>query len=320
MKKLFAILLAAMMMLSLAACGTPSGNEGGGGTGGGNANAGEVDSYEKLKLPEGWDNYSTHASIDDVWDTSVLPEILPGPIDGMTAVETVYKDKVHTKYEFSVGRLGFEKSEDFRVWEVSFTATQAQFDDYLEALDTKGFVGALDTDESEDDRSVYSFSNKAGYYACVRFGSFNDSEEEVRKGYITITDSLYDRPVSVSGIPLPEFGVATVDYSEKGYIDVWDNSVDDYVSDDFDWFKDSFPTDLPEGNYFELSISYFGGNLELAKEYTSKIASLGWEMVSDFSEHSDCSTYKKDGIYLEVFVDDGHEITVWFGDYHETYS
>ena len=323
MKKLLAILLAAIMMLSLMACGNnepPSVNEGGEENKGGNTNIADVDSYEKLKLPEGWDNYSTHATIDDVWDTSVLPEILPGPIDGMIAIETVYKDKVHTKYELSVGRLDFEKSEDFRLWEVTFQATQAQFVAYLDALKNNGFVGALDTRESEGDRSVYSFSNSAGYYISMQYGTIGDSGEDVRKGFITITDSLYDKPTSVNGIPLPEFGVASGDYSEDGYIDIWDNSVDDYRSEDFDWFKDSFPTDLPEGNYFELSIVYFGGNLECAKKYTSQLPSLGWELVSDFSENSDYSTYKKDGIFLEVFVDDGHEINIWFGDYHETYS
>ena len=322
MKKIFAILLAAMMFLSIVACGnngTPSGNEGGGNEGG-NTDVGDVDSYEKLKLPEGWDNYSTHASIDDVWDTSVLPEILPEPIEGMTAIETVYKDKVHTKYDFSVGRLSFEKSEDFRLWEVTFKATQAQFDAYLEAMKGKGFIGALDTRESAGDRSVYSFSNESGYYVSIQYGTIGDSGEDVRKGFITITDSLYDKPDSVNGIPLPDFGVASVDYSEKGYIDIWDNSVGDYISEDFDWFTDSFPTDLPEDNSFELSIVYFGGSLDAAKEYTSQLPSLGWELVSYFSENSEYATYKKDGIFLEVFVDDGHEINIWFGDYHETYS
>ena len=321
MKKALAILLVVLMMFSFAACDNngdtdPDNDNSGVSQGGEN---GDVDSYEQLKLPEGWENYASHAYIDDVWDTSVLPEVLPGPIDGIITSETVYKDNVHAKGDLQVGHLKYEKSEDYRYWEVRFEASKDQFDSYLAALDEKGFVGALDTDISEDDRYTYCYSHSDGYYVYLHYGSYDDGDAEMRSGYMQVTDSVYDYVDSVVGIPLPQFGVPWHDYSINS-LQIWSNEEDDYIYEDFDVKNDAFPTDLEDGEIFEIMFDYYGCNLEKAKEYSDQIKASGWEEISYFSENSQNSCYRKDELYLRVIMGNGHEMTVWIGNTDEYYS
>ena len=328
MKKLLALLLVGMMIFSLAACGdndttdpnkdNPGTSQSGDQSGKSNNNDG-VENYEQLQFPDGWDNWALGASIDDVWDTSVLPSILPGPIDGMVAKETIYKDNVHSKSDLQVGHLKYAESDDYRYWEVRFEASRAHIDAYLAAMEAKGFIGALDTDKSEDDRYTYCYSHSEGWYVYLHHGGYDDGDLELRSSYLMITDSVHDYVDSVVGIPLPQFGAPYVDYKINS-IDIWSNEDDDFIYEDFDVSKDSFPTGLEDSEWFEISFTYYGANIDAAKEYSNMIKGLGWTEESYFSEYSDSSCYVKDGIYLRVLVDDGHEVMVWIGNTDEYYS
>ena len=82
---------------------------------------------------------------------------------------------------------------------------------------------------------------------------------------LMITDSVHDYVDSVVGIPLPQFGAPYVDYKINS-IAIWSNKDDDFIYEDFDVSKDSFPTGLEDSEWFEISFTYYGANIDAAKE------------------------------------------------------
>ena len=329
MKRLFALLLALMMVLSLAACGggdnsgdkAPSGGSGGGG---GSIqddldDAGEAlddldDLEEMLEFlkPEGWDENNFGAYIYDVWDEDFLPDCLPGPVDGVKVDQTTYKDYTHDvlNQDYSVGPLYYESYEDYREYGVRFYATEAQLDAWLDALRANGFSGGQVSDRDSEWWEFY-FCDNDGWFVYVFFNT-NDDEDGEFDGAASVyaTDDLFPLPEAIAGesIPLPQRGMTSNNYTEC--YTAYDMNYDDV---DFDLTSSTF-SEL--GEYFAAWFSYYGTEIQDAKDYAQTLVGAGWELQYE-SESDGCyySTLHKDGIYGVVnYYDYDVMLEVGFSD------
>lgn len=308
MKKLLALLLALMMGLSLAACG--GGDDTPGGSGEGNSSgsirddledAGDAlddldDAMDALEFltPEGWDENNFGAYIYDVWDEEALPDIFPGPVDGVKASQTHLKDYSHDVLngDYSVGPLSYESYEDYREYSVRFYATEAQLDAWLDTLRGKGFSGGQLSDRESEWWEFY-FSNNDGWFVYVFFNT-NDNEEGEFDGCATVyaTSDVFPLPEAIAGegIPLPQRGMTDYDYTES--YAAHDMNFD-YV--DFDLSSSTF-SEL--GEYYTAWFSYYGTELQDAKDYAQTLVGEGWEL--QYESEDDGSYYAalhRDGIY-----------------------
>ena len=329
MKKLFALLLALVMVLSLAACG---GDTGGGGSSGGSGSGGsggsiqddlddagealdDLDDLEEMLeflKPEGWDENNFGAYIYDVWDEDFLPDCLPGPVDGIKVDQTTYKDYTHDvlNQDYSVGPLLYESYEDYREYGVRFYATEAQLDAWLDALRAKGFSGGQVSDR-DSEWWEFNFCNNDGWFVYVFFNT-NDNEDGEFDGAASVyaTDDLFPLPEAIAGesIPLPQRGMTDSNYTE--YYTAYDMNYDDV---DFDLTKSTF-SEL--GEYFAAWFSYYGTEIQDAKDYAQTLVGAGWELQHE-SESDGCyySTLHKDGIYGVVnYYDYDVMLEVGFSD------
>ena len=329
MKKLFALLLALVMVLSLAACG---GDTGGGGSSGGSGSGGsggsiqddlddagealdDLDDLEEMLeflKPEGWDENNFGAYIYDVWDEDFLPDCLPGPVDGIKVDQTTYKDYTHDvlNQDYSVGPLLYESYEDYREYGVRFYATEAQLDAWLDALRAKGFSGGQVSDR-DSEWWEFNFCNNDGWFVYVFFNT-NDNEDGQFDGAASVhaTNDLFPLPEAIAGesIPLPQRGMTDSNYTE--YYTAYDMNYDDV---DFDLTKSTF-SEL--GEYFAAWFSYYGTEIQDAKDYAQTLVGAGWELQHE-SESDGCyySTLHKDGIYGVVnYYDYDVMLEVGFSD------
>ena len=326
MKKLFALLLALMMALSLAACGggdssgdkTPSGDSGQQGGSSGQLTQEELDDVEEaLEIlealkPEGWDENNFGAYIYDVWDEDFLPDCLPGPVDGVKVDQTTLKDYSHDVLngDYSVGPLYYESYEDYREYGVRFYATEAQLDAWLDALRAKGFSGGQVSDRDSEWWEFY-FCDNDGWFVYVFFNT-NDNEDGQFDGAASVhaTNDLFPLPEAIAGesIPLPQRGMTSNDYTE--YYTAYDMNYDDV---DFDLTSSTF-SEL--GEYFAAWFSYYGTEIQDAKDYAQTLVGAGWELQYE-SESDGCyySTQHKDGIYGVVnYYDYDVMLEVGFSD------
>lgn len=324
MKKLFALLLALMMVLSLAACGggdddkTPSGDSDQQSENSGQLTQEDLDDVDKaldmleaLK-PEGWDENNYGAYIYDVWDEEFLPDCLPGPVDGVKVDQTFLKDYSHDVMngDYSVGPLNYESYEDYREYGVRFYATEAQLDAYLDALRAGGFSGGQVSDRDSEWWEFY-FSNNDGWFVYIFFNT-NDNEDGEFDGAASVhaTSDVFPLPASIAadGIPLPQRGMSNNDYTK--YYTVFDTNYDEV---DFDLSSDSLSD---QGEYFSAWFSYYGTEIQDAKDYAQTLAGEGWELQHE-SESDGCyySTLLKDGIYAVVnYYDYDVMLEVGFSD------
>lgn len=326
MKKLFAFLLALVMILSLAACGedekTPSvsGDDISGGSIKDDLEAADealddlADMEEMLEFlkPEGWSENSFGAYIYDVWDEKALPDALPGPVDGIKVDQTTIKDHSHEVLngDYSVGPLLYESHEDYRTYGVRFYATEAQLDTYLDALRAKGFSGGQLSDR-DSEWWEFEFCNNDGWFVYIFFNT-NDNEDGEFDGAATLyaTDDLFPLPQAIAGesIPLPQRGMTGYDYSK--YYTAYNMNYEDV---DFDLSSSTF-SEL--GEYFSAWFSYFGTEIQDAKDYAQILAGEGWELQYE-SESDGCyyATLHRDGIYGVVnYYDYDVMLEVGFSD------
>ena len=324
MKKLCALFLAMMMVFSLAACGgggndEPSASD----PGSQSSSPGQLtekdleeldkalETLEALK-PEGWDENNFGAYIYDVWDEEVLPDCLPGPVDGIKVDQTFLKDYSHDVLngDYSVGPLYYESHEDYREYGVRFYATEAQLDAYLDALRANGFSGGQVSDR-DSEWWEFNFCNNDGWFVYIFFNT-NDNEDGEFDGAASVyaTSDLFPLPeaIAADGIPLPQRGMTSSDYTE--YYTVFDMNYDEV---DFDLSGDSL---ADQGEYYAAWFSYFGTEIQDAKGYAQILAGEGWELQYE-SESDGCyySSLKKDSIYAVVnYYDYDVMLEVGFSD------
>lgn len=297
MKKFLALALALMMALSLAACGGKDAPSGGGQQGGsaGGVTQKDLDDADKAMeileamIPEGWDENPYGAYIYKVWDEEFLPDCFPAPIQGIEVDQTFFKDYEHDTLNgsYDVGPLSYENKEDYREYGVRFYATEAQVDEFIAALEAKGFTGGQVSDRDSEWWEFYYYNND-GWFMYLFFNT-NDDQDGKFDGALSAsaTDSVFPLPASVDGIPLPQKGMTSYDYT-KYY------AIQDYNGDtDFNLATDPLPSEL-----YVAWFSYYGAVMQDAKDYAQQLVGQGWELQN---ESEDGNTYYsmllKDGVY-----------------------
>ena len=323
MKKLFALLLALMMVFALTACGnneTPSGSEGG--TPGTSNNNGLVnddledleDAMDKLEelMPEGWDENNYGAYIYGVWDADFLPECFPEPIEGVKVDQTTFKDYDHDTLSgsYAVGPLYYESKEDYRSYGLLFYANQDQLDAFTAAVEAKGLNGGL-TEEGE--WTYYNYFGNGWFMEIFVRATIAEEDYEYQVS-VTATDSVFKLPESISGIPLPQCGMTDSDYNK--YYTIQDFT-DGYEDVDFDLSSDTLPTE-----YYAAWFNYLCATNQDAMDYAQKLKDLGWEVEweSDGEDGYRCCLHK-DGIYaISNYYDYDCVLEVGFSDMVENLS
>ena len=309
-KRTLAFLLAFVMLLALAACGggdEPSSEEFGGKNPAVSQNqekendldADMEDVDQALEIleylkPEGWDENGFGAYIYDVWDEEVLPDCLPGPVEGVKADQSFLKDYSHDVLngDYSVGPLLYESCEDFRTYGVRFYATEAQLDAWLDALRANGFSGGQISDR-DSEWWEFNFCSNDGWFVYILFNT-NDNEDGEFDGAASVyaTSDLFPLPEAIAGesIPLPQRGMTSSDYTQ--YYTAYDMNYNDV---DFDLTSSTF-SEL--GEYFAAWFSYYGTEIQDAKDYAQTLVGAGWELQYE-SESDGCyyATLHRDGIY-----------------------
>ena len=297
MKKLFALTLALALVLSLAACGGKDAPSGGGQQGGSTGGVTQKDLEDADKaleileamIPEGWDENPYGAYIYKVWDEEFLPDCFPAPIDGIEVDQTFFKDYEHDTLNgsYNVGPLSYENKEDYREYGVRFYATEAQLDEFIAALEAKGFTGGQVSDRDSEWWEFYYYNND-GWFMYLLFNT-NDDQDGKFDGALSAsaTDTVFPLPASVDGIPLPQKGMTDSDYT-KYY------AIQDYNGDtDFNLATDPLPSELYVAWFY-----YYGTVMQDAKDYAQQLVGEGWELQYD-SEDGDTyySMLLKDGVY-----------------------
>ena len=324
MKKLLAILLAAMMVFALAACGnneTPSGSEGG--TPGTSNNNGLVnddledleDAMDKLEelMPEGWDENDYGAYIYDVWDSEFLPDCFPEAPEGVEVEQTTFKDYHHDRINqsYGVGPLFYETKEDYREYGVGFFGNLEHLEAFVAAVEAKGMTGG----QTEDgDWIIYNYYGNGWFmeiFAQIQFYSEREFDYYIS---VSATDSLFQLPQAVDGIPLPQVGMTDCDYNKSYYINDFSDGYEDLI---FDLSKDSLPKE-----FYAAWFNYYGTENQQAIDYARQMKDLGWEVEweTDGEDGYRCCL-KKDGIYMVVNYYDYECMTeVGFSDMVENLS
>ena len=302
MKKIFALLLAMIVVFTLAACGsgdreTTSDDK----EGSGNNNSSTPvlsdedkedldDAMDKLEqiIPEGWDENKYGAYIYDVWDSDFLPDCFPAAPEGVKVDQTTFKDYKHDTMNgsYAVGPLYYESKEDYREYGVFFYATTTQLDAFTEAVEAKGMKGGI-TETGEWTYYDY-FGN--GWFMEIFVRETIAEEDYEYQVSVTATDSVFELPESISGIPLPQCGMTNSDYNKHYTIQ---DFTDGYEDVDFDLSSDTLPNE-----YYAAWFNYLCATNQDAMDYAQKLKDLGWEVEweSDGEDGYRCCL-QKDGVY-----------------------
>ncbi len=310
MKRLVTLLLALMMVLSLASCAKK--DEGGDNSNGttststpdkdgesaaGNESSKADDAGDKTEtvLPEGWDENRYGMYIYEVWDAEFLPDVMPAAPEGIEVDQTVFKDYKHDTMSggYGIGPISYENYDDYREYGVSFYCTVEQLDAFFAAAEAKGFVGGNTTNREEDSWWEEVYYNESGWYMYVTFKPSTYNDEYDGFASVSLTDSVYKRPTSISGNPLPQKGMPGYDFINDCYI-----YTAEYDAVDFD-IDDTFPTDKD----YSMFLDYYGTTAEYAKTYTAELVAAGWTVTQGDQMQEDGGYYallEKDGQYAQV--------------------
>jgi len=324
MKKILAILLAAMMVFALAACGgdadKPSDSKNDDTAASqaeskGNGNLSDLDSalsqIEQL-IPEGWDENNYGAYIYNVWDSDFLPDCFPEAPDGIKVDQTTFKDYKHDTMSggYAVGPLNYEKKEDYREYGVFFYATKAQLDAFTAAVEAKGMNGGI-TEEGE--WTYYNYFGNGWFMEIFVRDSISEENYEYSVS-VSATDSLFALPKSIDGIPLPQCGMTESDYNKSYTIQDFTNGYEDV---DFNLSSDKLPAE-----HYAAWFNYHCATNQDAIDYATQLKDLGWEVEweSDGEDGYRCCL-KKDGVYaISNYYDYDCILEVAFSDMVENLS
>lgn len=322
MKKLLLLSLALALALCLAACGVKDavqdavrdavdGGDSAGQAGGEQKDAsGAFAQLEEWARAQGWDENPYGNWIVGVWDSDVLPACVPAEIEGVKADQTTYKEKRHDTYtgSYEVGRVSFG-DQYYEEWGLSFYCTDGQLEQFANEMAAAGFAGGY------YDYSYYPEYHWCGngYYAFMQVNTELLGEEEYDNlAVFSITpDDKNPRPTTFKGTRLPDFGVVTRDYSEGtgfGY-ESDDESVDNF------WNPITDSGALP-AQAWSLSLEYFGGTEQQARDYVQGMAGQGWGIAYEHGEDGYTCQLEKDGMVAGVRWSD-YTCTVGFANMGE---
>ena len=310
MKKILAILLAAMMLLSLAACGTnddPSESKGTDPISQGDLNDLD-DALDKLEqlIPEGWDENKYGAYIYNEWDSDFLPDCFPTAPEGIKVDQTTFKDYKHDTMSggYAVGPLNYEKKEDYREYGVFFYATKAQLDAFTDAVEAKGLKGGI----TEDGEWTYYNYFGNGWFMEIFVRESLSEENYDYSVSVSATDSLFDLPQSIDSIPLPQCGMTESDYNKNYTIQDFSDGYEDI---DFNLKSDKLPTES-----YAAWFNYHCATNQDAKDYATQLKNLGWEVEweTDGEDGYRCCLKKDDVYAISNYYDYDCVLEVGFSD------
>ncbi len=319
MKKLVVLLIAIAMTLTFAACGEGSGSEGEKSQA--NSGGGESINWEDLSsaldileslIPEGWGENRYGAYIYDVYDSEFLPDCFPDAPEGIKVDQTTFKDYSHDTLNgsYGVGPLFYEAKEDYREYGVSFYANKDQLDAFTAAIEAKGMAGGM---TEEGDWTFYNYFGNGWFIEIFVRVSLADDEYEYLVS-VTATDSLFDLPESIDGIPLPQCGMTENDYNKYYTIQEFSEGYEDI---DFDLSRDKLPNE-----YYAAWFNYHCATNQDAMDYAQQLKDLGWEVEWESNgEDGYRCCLKKDGIYaVSNYYDYDCLLEVGFSDMVENLS
>ncbi len=301
MKKTLIFILALLAVFAFASCDKQDGNSG-------TTPNDEILTPEDLEefdkaveileqmTPDGWDENDYGMYIYDVWDSDFLPDIMPAPVEGIKVDQTNFKDYKHKVMndDFSVGPIWYESYEDYREYSVSFEANVAQLDEFIAAVREKGFVGNESTNREEDEWWELEFYHEDGWFMYITFRQSTYNQEYDGHVGVSLTDSVFERPAAVDGIPLPNKGMPAYNYTE--YSTILTGAEGEI---DFDLAKDSIPAD----DDYVIWFSYYGTEAADSKEYAATLVGEGWEIVQEDDNTAEGDYYallKKGEDYAQV--------------------
>ncbi|MBE6985583.1 MAG: hypothetical protein E7434_08275 [Ruminococcaceae bacterium] len=326
MKKLFAFLIALIMLFSLAACGSDDNDRSDGQNEDSNASNNDagsdndiniseldaaIDTLEQL-IPEGWDENSYGAYIYNVWDSEFLPDCFPDAPEGIKVDQTTFKDYTHDTLngDYAVGPLYYESKEDYREYGVFFYATEEQLDAFTGAVEAKGMEGGI-TEEGE--WTFYNYFGNGWFMEIFVREALSEDDYQYSVS-VSATDSLFELPASIDGIPLPQCGMTESDYNQYYTIQDFTNGYEDV---DFDLSSDTLPSE-----YYAAWFNYYCAANQDAIDYAQQLKDLGWEVEweSDGEDGYRCCLHK-DGIYaISNYYDYDCLLEVGFSDMVENLS
>lgn len=328
MKKIVRLLMMALLVFSLVACGSnESNNEGN------NANEGSTNSNlnndvdlddvdEALDLleslqPEGWSQGNYGGYIYDVYDSEFLPDCFPSQVDGTLAYMTKFKDYKHDvmNQDYSIGELYYDSYEDYRCYSVSFYTTSDQLSSYIQAIVDKGMYGYMEGEGEGFGGQDWRYGFYAGNgWAMSLFYNPNDNKDGEFDGCVTVnaTQDLFELPKSINQIPLPQKGITTT--NQKVYtIQDFSNGYEDV---DFDMVNGQFPDE-----YYAAWVDYFGYCKAYAQDYVTELQQAGWAIEYEYANEEDLywMILKKDNIYANVKYEQSY-LQVGFSDMIENFT
>jgi len=270
-----------------------------------------IDKLESL-IPEGWDENRYGAYIYNVWDSDFLPDCFPDAPEGIKVDQTTFKDYDHDTLNgsYAVGPLYYEAKEDYREYGVFFYANEEQLKAFTDAVEAKGMVGGL-TEEGE--WTFYDYYGNGWFMEIFVRSAISEPDYEYSVS-VSATDSLFELPKSISGIPLPQSGMTDCDYNKFYTIQDFTNGYDDI---DFDLGKDKLPDE-----YYAAWFNYYCATNDDAIAYAKQLKDLGWtvEWESDGEDGYRCCL-EKDGVYaVSNFYSYDFILEVGFSDMVENLS
>ncbi len=303
MKKLLGLILVFTLLLSLAACGEGSTEQTEKPTEGNDTILSPEesedldqaledldDAVEQLEalMPEGWDENDYGAYIYDVWDSEFLPDCFPEAPEGIKVDQTNFKDYTHDTLNgsYAVGPIYYESKEDYREYGVSFYANQEQLDAFTQGVEAKGMKGGL----IDDGEWIYYDYFGNGWFMEIFVREALSEDDYQYSVSVSATDSLFELPEAIDGIPLPQCGMTETDYNLYYTIQDFTNGYEDV---DFDLSSDPLPAE-----YYAAWFNYYCAENQDAIDYAQQLKELGWEVEWE-SEGEDgyrCCLHK-DGVY-----------------------
>ena len=342
MKRILALLISLMMVFALVACNnTENPDNGGGGTGGGGGSGGggggdpssivndpdynpndpEQYIYKAVfansPYKAQWDSNAYGANVNDVWDSSVLPSVVPTKPSSVTEVETTgFVGLLDKKLGYSSpGKLYIEADYESQVqpwtyYYVDFKGTQDTFNtlcqDFAEAFEC--YDDREDWDSSEKIRGTYhaystewycymSYSQQGSYDTDTWAFIPDESGEWLFSIYVIPVH--HELPKQVEGLTLPTFG-----YLMNGVFELIGYSDGD---DDYTYTEYNFATGTASGalkdNWSTSDIQYYGATLANAESYAQYLVSQGYEKTYDSRDYDATTytlTYEKGDISVDI--------------------
>ena len=338
MKRILALLFSLMMAFALVACknkkdpvNSGGGGDGGSGGGGGNPIVTPGDDYDpddpeqyiyrsvfaNSPYKDQWETSNWGAELDDIWDSSVLPDKIPEKPSSVTEVDgTEYTGKLDDKLGYNPpGKLSidYDYEGDVKPWEyymVMFTGTMDTFNTLVSDFETNFACH----DERNDGMGETRFRGEFHAYSTDLYvymsyqenGSYNLETYEF-EGNGTVLFSIYAIPVHhqlpkfVEGVPLMQVGYLM--WADT-YLTCWGEGDDDYTEIPYDYQTGTATGAVKE--YWGEDFDYYGATASDADAYGSQLMTAGFtRTTNDNSPYY--KIYEKDDIQVIVQYDDEYK-------------